>query len=264
MRTIIALLAGFFLLQLDTQAANGKPVFLYSRYFNAVGENRYLPDGTYKDVLGRLAKDFEVRVNDQPLTPENLKGVNVILVANPSDEAVGGNKPPHHVDNKDIEEISKYLEQGGGLIVMGNQENHNLEIRDMNKLLGRFGIQFTNVYTDAKKLVLPKEAPVVGGMRWAYYTGNQLLIDKSNKAQPAAIVINDLAQKPEKGERDAAGVLMASATSGKGRVLVITDSGWITDTALNGQGIGGVSIKEHDNWEMFRKLALWTASYASK
>ena len=105
---------------------------------------------------------------------------------------------------------------------------------------------------------------MVGGMRWAYYTGNQLLIDKSNKARPAAIVINDLAQKPEKGERDAPGVLMASATPGKGRVLVITDSGWITDTALNGEGIGGVAIKDQDNWEIFRKLALWTTSHDSK
>ena len=246
------------MLQFEARAADGKPVFLYSRYFNAVGENRYLPDGTYKDVLGRLDQDFEVRVSDKPLTAENLKGVNVVLVANPSAEAVSGNKPPHHVDSKDIEEISKYLEQGGGLIVMGNQENHNLEIKDMNKLLGRFGIQFTNVYTDAKKLVLPKEAPVVGGLRWAYYTGNQLLIERSSKARPAAIVANDVAQKPEKGERDAPGVLMASATPGKGRVLVVTDAGWITDTALNGEGIGGVAIKEQDNWEMFRKLALWT------
>lgn len=264
MRTIIALLAGFFLLQFDVQAADRRPVFLYSRYFNAVGENRYLPDGTYTDVLGRLKKDFDLRVNDQPLTQENLKGVDVILVANPSDEAVGGNKPPHHVDTGDVTEITKFLEQGGGLIVMGNQENHNLEIRDMNKLLGRFGIQFTNVYTDAKKLVLPKETPIVGGLRWAYYTGNQLSVDRRNDAKPAALVVNDLAQKPEKGKRDAPGVLMARATPGKGRVLVVTDAGWITDSALNGQGIGDVAIKEHDNWEMFRKLALWTASSDSK
>ena len=28
-----------------------KPVLLYSRYYNAEGENRYLPDDTYKQVL---------------------------------------------------------------------------------------------------------------------------------------------------------------------------------------------------------------------
>ena len=30
-----------------------KPVFLYSRYFNAEGEKRYLPDGTYSDVSSK-------------------------------------------------------------------------------------------------------------------------------------------------------------------------------------------------------------------
>jgi hypothetical protein len=35
-------------------AADQTPVLLYSRYFNAKGETRYLPDGTYKDVLTRL------------------------------------------------------------------------------------------------------------------------------------------------------------------------------------------------------------------
>ena len=224
--------------------------------------------GTYKDVLERLEKDFEVRVNDKPLTAENLKDVNVVLVANPSDEAVGGNPPPHHVDERDIAEITKYLEQGGGLIVMGNQENHNLEIEDMNKLLGRFGIQFTNVYTDAKKLFFSKKERIElpdGGvvsqpeLRWAYYTGNQLLLAMDNEAKPRPTVTNDLTQKPEKGERDAPGVLMASAMPGKGRVVVVTDSGWITDAALSGEGIGGVAIKEHDNWEIFRLLARWTA-----
>jgi hypothetical protein len=264
MRIIVAALAGLLWLQAEAGGAEGKPVFLYSRYFNAPGEERYLPDGNYKEVLERLAKDFEVRVDDKPLTAENLKGVSVVLVANPSDEAVKENRPPHHVDSRDIAEMTKYLENGGGLIVMGNQENHNLEIRDMNKLLGRFGIQFTNVYTDAKKLVLPKDAPVVGGMRWAYYTGNQLLLDRANAARPAAIATNDLKQKPARGERDAPGVLMASATPGKGRVLVVTDAGWICDWAFSEQGVGGVALKGQDNWEMFRRLALWTASRDEK
>ena len=39
---------------MSAPAAEQKPVFLYSRYFNAVGENRYLPDGNYKELLDRL------------------------------------------------------------------------------------------------------------------------------------------------------------------------------------------------------------------
>jgi hypothetical protein len=241
-----------------------KPVFLYSRYFNAKGESRYLPDGNYKEVLELLSKDFEVRVHDKPLNAENLRDVSVILISNPSDSAVGTNPAPYHVDQTDIQEISKYLDEGGGLIVMGNQENHNLEINDMNKLLGRFGIQFTNLYTDAKKLVLPKETPVVGGLRWAYYTGNLLQLNERNSAKPVGVVQNDLAQKPEKGTRDEKGVLMASATPGRGRVLVVTDAGWICDWAFHDQGVGGVAIKGQDNWEIFRRLVGWTAGRDKK
>src|SRR5437867_12908949 len=124
-----------------------KPVLLYSRYYNAEGENRYLPDGTYKEVLKNLRDDFEVRVSAKPPTPETLAGVKLLLIANPNDKPVGNHPPPPHVSAADIKTLTGFVEQGGGLIIMGNQENHNLEIDDVNKLLARFGIQFTNLYT---------------------------------------------------------------------------------------------------------------------
>ena len=63
------------------QAAKDRPVLLYSRYFNAPGENRYLPDGNFKDVLDLARKEFQVKVHDKPLTAESLTGVNVVLIA---------------------------------------------------------------------------------------------------------------------------------------------------------------------------------------
>jgi hypothetical protein len=236
-----------------------KPVFLYSRYFNAEGESRYLPDGNYKDVLARLSADFEVRVHSKPLTAETLADVALVLIANPSEKAVGAHPAPHHFSLADIEVLTGFVRKGGGLIVMENQENHNLEVEDTNKLLARFGIQATNLYTDAKQLILPKDTPLIGGLRWAYYTGNLLLLDRSHPAVPRALVTNDLNQKPSKGPRDQAGVLMAAAESGQGRVLAVTDSGWIADWAFSGEGVGGVSIKEQDNWEIFHRLTRWAA-----
>src|ERR1041385_981266 len=123
-----------------------RPVFLYSRYFNALGEARYLPDGGYKEVLTRLRNEFEVRVHSEPLNERTLAGVNVLLIANPSDQAAGTNPPPPHVSPADIGVLTRYVEQGGGLIIMSNQENHNTEIADLNKLLFHFGLQFTNRY----------------------------------------------------------------------------------------------------------------------
>ena len=239
------------------RAADSRPVFLYSRYFNAPGESRYLPDGNYKDVLERLSNEFQVRAHSEPLTAKTLAGVDVVLVANPSDRAVGKNPPPHHVDEADIRELTRFVRNGGALIVMGNQEGHNLEVKDMNKLLQRFGLQFTNLYTDAKLLPLPPSTPMIGGLRWGYYTGNLVLIEKGHAAKPRALVMNDLSIKPPKGTRDQIGALMAISEPGRGRVIVVTDSGWIADWAFNDKGVGGVSLKGQDNWLIFNRLVDW-------
>ena len=165
-----------------------KPVFLYSRYFNAKGESRYLAEGQYRDVLERLGGRFEVRVNDLPLDGENLKGVAVVLIANPSDKAARENPPPHHMSARDVAELTRFVRDGGGLIAMGNQENHNLEIQDFNALLGEFGMRFENRYTDAKQLFIAKDVPIVGGLRWAYYTGNQVVVEPNHPARARALV----------------------------------------------------------------------------
>jgi hypothetical protein len=234
-----------------------KPVFLYSRYFNAPGEARYQPDGTYRMLLEKLAADFTVRVTTNALTADSLRDVNVVLIANPSDKAVGTNASPHHVTARDISELTQYVERGGGLFVMGNQENHNLEVEHMNGLLRQFGIQMTNLYTDAKLLPIPASQPVIGGLNWAYYTGNLLLLDPQHPARPQALVVNDLTVKPPKGTRDQAGVLMAAAQRGKGRLIVVTDAGWLTSDVFQDKGIGGVILKPHQNEEIFRRLAKW-------
>lgn len=241
-----------------------KPVLLYSRCFNAVGETRYLPDGSYKDVLEKLGKDFEVRVGSTPLTRDTLKGVAVVLVANPNDVAVGTNAAPRHVVAADILELRRYVNEGGGFIVMGNQENHNVEVKHMNSLLSAFGLGFTNAYTDVKRLVLPKDAPIVGGLAWAYYSGNQVLLRTNAPGRPRAVAVNDLSQKLAGGTRDVAGVLLAVSEPGRGRVVAVTDSGWISNDALSGKGIGGVAIEKHDNFEIFRRLALWAAKAEPK
>lgn len=236
-----------------------KPAFLYSRYFNAEGETRYLPDGTYQQVLQRLQTQFEVRVSREALTDASLAGVKVVLIANPSDQAVRSNPAPHHFTAADIEVLTRYVRNGGGLIIMGNQENHNLEVEDTNQLLAGFGLGFTNLYTDVKKLTVPRTTPLIGGLTWAYYTGNLLLLDTNHPAEPRALVMNDPNQKPLNGPRDQPGALLAVAEPGRGRVVAVTDAGWITNDVLADKGIGGVVITDHDNWEIFRRLARWAA-----
>jgi hypothetical protein len=236
-----------------------KPVFLYSRHYNAAGENRYLPDGTFKELLARLRQDFEVRVHDLPLNQETLKDVKVVLIANPSDKAVSGHPTPPHMIAADRQMLTSFIRRGGGLILTYNQEDHNLEMEESNKLIWQFGILATNVYTDGKLLRLPAETPIIGGLRWAYFTGNQLVVAKTHAANPRILVANDLAQKPLKGTRDAEGCLLATAEPGQGRLVVATDSGWLNDAAFKGEVNAGLLMKDQDNWEIFRRLAVWAA-----
>jgi unsaturated rhamnogalacturonyl hydrolase len=243
----------------DSVQAAEKPVLLYSRYFNARGESRYLPDGTYKDVLEKLGRTFQVRSSDEPLNAQTLKGVSLVLIANPSDKAVAKNPPPHHCSAEDVAALTAFVKAGGGVVVMGNQENHNLEIKDFNNLLESFGMKWVSKYTDAKQLVIPKSTPVIGGLRWAYYTGNQVVIDTSNPAHARSLVDNDLNQKPVGGPRDEPGSLLAVADAGKGHFVAVTDAGWISNDALSGKGIGNVSIKEQDNFEICLRLFKWAA-----
>ena len=241
------------------RAADPNPVFLYSRNFNAAGEARYLPDGNFKELLRRLSQDFDVRANDKPLTAETLTGVKVVLIANPSDKAVEGHPAPHHFEARDVAALTKFVNGGGALIVLGNQENHNLETEDTNQLLRQFGLRFTNLYTDAKLLPLPMTTPIIGGLKWGYYTGNQVLIEAKHAAKPRALVMNDLSIKPAKGDRDTPGALLGIAEPGKGRVIVVTDAGWLADFSFDDTGVGGVSLKGQENWEIFHHLAQWAA-----
>jgi hypothetical protein len=239
------------LLSSSALAESPKPVFLYSRYFNAKGETRYLPDGTYKDVLDKLRDHFEVRVHDLPLNEATLKDVAVVLISNPSDKAAGNNPPPPHCSAEDVRQLTRFVNNGGGLIAMGNQENHNLEIKDFNQLLDAFGMKFENRYTDVKKLAIPKDVPIIGGLRWAYYTGNQVVVDPHNGAMARGLVMNDLNQKPERGNRDEVGILLAVAEPGKGHVVVATDAGWISNDALSGKGIGASRSKNTTTGKYF-------------
>jgi len=236
-----------------------KPTFLYSRHFNADGEKRYLPDGTYGDILEVLEKPFEVKVDAASPTVATLAGIDVVLISNPSAKAIGDGSEPPRFSPEAISQLRDYVYQGGGLILMGNQENHNLETETTNQLLAHFGMRWVNQYTDIKRIKLAEDTPIIGGETWAYYTGNLIELAKDHPANPRSLVANDTSQAPLKGDRNAEGCLLGIAEPGKGRVVCVTDAGWISNSVLRGEGIGGVPIADHHNTAIIEKLLLWAA-----
>jgi hypothetical protein len=256
--SLILCSATLFLSSVELRGGDGKPVFLYSRYYNAEGEKRYLPDGSYSEILKQLRSEFEVRVHAERPTRKNLKDVDVILISNPSANPINGNPPPAKLEERDRQQLTRFIRRGGGVIIMGNQENHNLETEKVNQFLKQFGMQWTENYTNAKGLNIPKGTPVLGGLKWAYYTGNQIQLTETKKVEHW-IVQNDLGQAPLKGKRDAKGILLAGASFGKGRLIVVTDSGWIINSVLAGKGLGGNVVENDDNLEIMKRLCRWGA-----
>lgn len=242
-------------------AESDKPVLLYSRHYNAQGETRYLPDGSYRDVLTALKEHFEVRVDDQRPSRSLLRDVDVVLISNPSLEAVGDHPAPPHLEARDRRLLLNYIRRGGGLIVMGNQENHNLETEAVNQLFAPLGLEWVDDYTDAKALKIADKTPVLGGLTWGYYTGNLIRLTPAKGVQ-RWVVINDLDQPPLTGKRDAAGALLAGVQYGKGRLVAVTDSGWINNSVLAGEGLGGTVLPGDQNLEIFKRLCLWATGEA--
>lgn len=237
-------------------AGGARPVLLYCLAFNAPGENRYAADGVYREVLTQLRREFDVRVSAAPLTTESLRGVRVVLIANPNDKAHGTNPPPHHFNAADVATLGRFVNGGGGLILLSNQDLHNNETTAANRLLAGFGLRLENRYTDIKLLPIPATTPIIGGLKWAYYSGNRVIPTAGHPARPRALVTNDLRVTPWKGLRDEAGVLLAIAEPGRGRVVVVTDAGWITDGNLLGRP-PETTVQGHDNLEIFKRLARW-------
>lgn len=244
---------------ISTLCAADKPVFLYSQYFNAPGENRYAADGNYSQILEALGKTYDVQVNERPLNKTTLSGTKVVLISNPNDKAHGTNASPHHIAGDDAINLYNWVQGGGGLILMGNQENHNLETRDVNQFLRLVGLKWSDHFTDAKRIVLPADLPLLGGLTWAYYTGNQIEVTPGHPSNARCLIENTTEQPTATGRRNTEGCLLAIAEVGKGRVVLVTDAGWIADWALNEQGVGGVSIRGQDNLEIFRRLTKWAA-----
>lgn len=247
---------------LAAPAAVPRPVLWYCLHYQAPGENRYAPDGAYAEALRVLAQDFEVRVSAARPARATLRGVAVVLIANPNAAAHGTNPPPAHLGPEDGRALGRFVERGGGLVVFGNQENHNLETENLNRhLLGRFGLRLSNVgFQDGKLYMLPAEAPFAAGLRWAYYMGNHVVFAPDHPARPRPVLWNDPERPALNGPRNGPGVLLAVATPGRGRVVVATDAGWLGNAALLDQGVGGgFVIRGHDNAEVARRMFRWAA-----
>ncbi len=104
-------------------------------------------DASYARAAQLLdSRDFSVAANaDGPLSGQTLDGVDVLVIAHPSDpkwERTTGTGRPL-LSEQEIDAIEAYVRAGGGLIVMGETEQEKYG-NNLNELLARFGLRLTN------------------------------------------------------------------------------------------------------------------------
>ncbi len=96
------------------------------------------------ELLG--SRDFSVAANtDGPLTADALAGVDVLVIAHPSDpkwERTTGSGEPL-LSAQELDAIDSYVRAGGGLIVLGETEQDKYG-NNLNELLARFELRLAN------------------------------------------------------------------------------------------------------------------------
>ncbi|HEY2161884.1 MAG TPA: DUF6421 family protein, partial [Solirubrobacteraceae bacterium] len=104
-------------------------------------------DSSYARAAAALAdRDFAIHPNvDQPLEPETLEEVDLLVIAHPSDPAwertTGLGSP--RLTQAEVDAIEAYVRGGGGLIVLGETEQEKYG-NNVNELLARFGLHIDN------------------------------------------------------------------------------------------------------------------------
>ena len=221
-------------------------------------------DSSYARAAAALrSRDFDVAVHAAgPLSADALALTDVLVLAHPSDPTwectVPGGSPL--LAPGEIEAIEAFVRAGGGLLVLGEEEQEKYG-NNLNELLGRFGLRLENtVVSDYER---HHKAPhwVLGDLEAPGRAGSGLSADLLTRIRgacfyrattvsvgPAARV---LARASATASRPGA-PLAAVAEHGAGRVAVLGDSDLFGDDCLG----------ELDHEQLWRNLVTWLAEPA--
>ena len=172
-------------------------------------------------------------------TFENLKNANIYIIVDPDN--LKESPTPNYVQAKDIDEIEKWVKQGGNLILLAN-DTTNCEIPKFNELAKRFGIEFVGpnlnfvqgTQWEQGAVYIPECNPIFTPLKKIYVKEiTQLKLSKTAKS-----ILNI---------KDA--VVMAEAQVGKGKVIALGDP-WIYNEYLNNRR----TPLEFENFKAAKKL----------
>jgi len=181
-------------------------------------------------------------------TAENLRKASVYIIVDP--DHVKDNPQPNYMTPEYATVISNWVKAGGVLLLMGN-DSANCELKQFNLLAGKFGISFTDVSRNMVKDDVFSMGEVTVPAHNAVFKQRRMFLKEisalSVKAPAKALI------------EDKDGVIMAVATYGKGRVLVVGDP-WLYNEYVDGRRLPA----SFDNLGAADDLAYWLLKQAKK
>lgn len=181
-------------------------------------------------------------------TAENLRKASVYIIVDP--DHVKDNPQPNYMTPEYATVISNWVKAGGVLLLMGN-DSANCELKQFNLLAGKFGISFTDVSRNMVKDDVFSMGEVTVPAHNAVFKQRRMFLKEisalSVKAPGKALI------------EDKDGVIMAVATYGKGRVLVVGDP-WLYNEYVDGRRLPA----SFDNLGAADDLAYWLLKQAKK
>ncbi len=202
-------------------------------------------------ILANAIENLGARVaciKSAPLFKE-LKNYSLYIIVDP--DTPKESPSPNYISEKDINEIVKYVENGGVLLLMGNDYG-NCEFENFNRLASRFGIKFNEVSLNK-----------VEGTKWEMgkinsFPGHPLFKGIANiylkEISTLSLDGNALPVLTDKGN-----VVMAEASFGKGYVFAVGDP-WIYNEYIDHRRL----TAEYQNYEAAVNLFEWLLKKGNK
>ncbi len=194
--------------------------------------------------VGNLIENFGAGIYEMPNSPTyvELKKVSMYIIVDPDTQKETAN--PNYLSDSSIAEIVKWVDDGGVLVLMGNDFG-NCEFKNFNKLSQKFGIHFNEVsrnklsgteFYKGKFDKLP-DHPIFKDVKQIYL--KEISTFKLSNGAEALLTDNEE-------------IIMASCEYGKGFVFAVGDP-WIYNEYFDNRKLPA----EFENYKAAKNLFAW-------
>ena len=187
-----------------------------------------------------LSDEFTFRNLTEPITPEILDAVNILVLINPDSKDYL--ETAHLLSDDEIRAVTEFVRAGGGLFVTVNSwsKRETFELPQTNKLLRHFGIEFERTWTSHYKCPVPDDSPFLFNVSALLYGGGcTIKVLEHAPGVRVDVILEAIEEEVKRGDDYlkrpeevplGLGPIITLSHYGKGRVIAVGDSGtWAHD-----------------------------------